>query len=96
MRGARLPPSLARSQRPQVNASRLRTFFELIGRAAQFVPKIPELLRRNRGNEEALFSALSKRYGCTVMPFRQVEDNVLDAYREVMGPAKPHKYVTMY
>jgi hypothetical protein len=46
----------------QVNASRLRTFFELIGCAAQFVPKIPELLRRNRGNEEALFSALSKRY----------------------------------
>ena len=46
----------------QVNASRLRTFLELIGRAAQFVPKIPELLRRNRGNEEALFSALSKRY----------------------------------
>jgi hypothetical protein len=26
---------------------------------------------------------------------RQVEDNVLDAYREVMGPAKPQKYVTM-
>ena len=55
----------------QVNASRLRTFFEMIGCAAQFVPKIPELLRRNRGNEEALFSALSKRYmrRCAVVFF---------------------------
>ena len=55
-----------------MNESRLRTFFELIGRSKQFSPKIPELLARNRGNEEAFFAALSKRYGCTVTPYRKV------------------------
>lgn len=138
--GAGSSESVCRHGMLQVNESRLRTFFELIGRSKQFSPKIPELLARNRGNEEAFFAALSKRYGCTVTPYRKVregeskgerrgafgvsceqctrvlfarertftcdvlsvydvlcrkvDDNLLDAYREVMGPSKPHKITT--
>lgn len=45
--------------------------FEMTGND-ELCAKIPQLLIRNHGNEEALFEALSQRCGCTVLPYRHV------------------------